>query len=153
MMGCPPPVALLKGAVEALLAGALPPKGSVLAPDTALCDDCPRIDSKPERPLLDALKRPHEIDIDHDTCLLAQGLLCLGPATRCGCGHVCINGNMPCTGCNGPGPRVADQGAAAISALASIATNAEVINQVVDPIGTFYKYSLANSILRRRVMK
>jgi hypothetical protein len=48
---------------------------------------------------------------------------------------------------------VTDQGAAAINAIASIATNPEVINQVVDPVGTFYKYSLANSILRRKVMK
>jgi RPA family protein len=48
---------------------------------------------------------------------------------------------------------VNDQGAAIISALASIATDANVINQVVDPVGTFYKYSLANSIFRGRVKK
>ena len=46
-----------------------------------------------------------------------------------------------------------DQGAAAISALASLVTNPDVVKQVVDPIGTFYKYSLANSILRRKVQK
>ncbi|MHC4081829.1 MAG: NADH-quinone oxidoreductase subunit B family protein [Planctomycetota bacterium] len=151
--GCPPPVALLKGAVEALLAGELPPKGSVLAPDTALCDDCPRIDTKPEKPLLGALKRPHEIDIDHDTCLLAQGLLCLGPATRCGCGHVCINGNMPCTGCLGPVSRVQDHGGAIISALASLLDSNDekeiesMLDGVPDPVGTFYRYGLPASKL------
>jgi len=80
-------------------------------------------------------------------------VICMGPATRAGCGAQCPNVNVPCTGCGGPGPRVIDQGAAAISALASIATNPEVVKQVVDPIGTFYKYSLANSILRRKVKK
>jgi hypothetical protein len=48
---------------------------------------------------------------------------------------------------------VSDQGAAAISALASIATDPSVIEKIVDPVGTFYKYSLANSILRRKIMK
>jgi F420-non-reducing hydrogenase small subunit len=60
---------------------------------------------------------------------------------------------MPCTGCDGPGPLVTDQGAAIISALSSIATKPEIMKQIVDPIGTFYKYSLAHSILRRKVMK
>jgi hypothetical protein len=48
---------------------------------------------------------------------------------------------------------VVDQGAAMISAFASIATDPKVIEQIVDPVGTFYKYSLANSILRRRIME
>ena len=45
--GCPPSSALLKEAVVALLSGNLPPKGTVLAPDVALCNECPRKDSKP----------------------------------------------------------------------------------------------------------
>lgn len=77
----------------------------------------------------------------------------MGPATRAGCGAQCPNVNIPCTGCNGPGPRVTDQGAAMMSALASTLTDPSVINQVVDPIGTFYKYSLAASILRRKVTR
>jgi hypothetical protein len=48
---------------------------------------------------------------------------------------------------------VDDQGAAAISAIASLAASPEVVKQIVDPVGTFYKYSLANSILRRKVKK
>jgi hypothetical protein len=40
-----------------------------------------------------------------------------------------------------------------ITALSSIITDEKVIDQIVDPIGTFYKFSLAASILRRRRMK
>ena len=47
--GCPPTPALLKQAVDALLAGTLPPKGSVLAPDRAMCDECARKETKPEK--------------------------------------------------------------------------------------------------------
>ena len=80
-------------------------------------------------------------------------VVCCGPATRAGCGAQCPKVNIPCTGCDGPGPLVSDQGAAAISALASIITDPEVIQQTVDPVGTFYKYSLAHSTLRRKVQQ
>ena len=56
-----------------------------------------------------------------------------------------------------------EQGAAMISALASILgvdqekekdfDPQKLIDQVKDPLGTFYRYSLASSILRRKVMK
>jgi F420-non-reducing hydrogenase small subunit len=151
--GCAPPTSLLKAAIEALLSGELPPKGSVIAPDKALCEDCPRIDTKPDEPLITAFKRPWEIEIDHDKCLLAQGLLCLGPATRGGCGHVCINGNMPCTGCMGPVSRVHDHGAAILTALASLIDSndekeiEDVLDGIPDPAGTFYRYGLPHSTL------
>jgi len=40
-----------------------------------------------------------------------------------------------------------------MTALSAITVNDKVIDQIVDPIGTFYKYSLAHSILRRRRLK
>ncbi len=151
LSGCPPPIPLIVQAVEAIVTNKLPPKGSVLMPTKSICDECPR--EKKKNRQLSEIKRIYEIDDDFKTCFWDQGVICMGPATRAGCGAQCPNVNIPCTGCNGPGPRVTDQGAAALSALASIATNPEVIDQVVDPIGTFYKYSLARSILRRKVMK
>ncbi|MCW3976984.1 MAG: oxidoreductase [Candidatus Bathyarchaeota archaeon] len=148
--GCPPPVPLILQAVEAIFKNKLPPKGSVLMPNKSICDECPR--ERKDRQLTE-IKRIYEIDDDFKTCFWDQQVICMGPATRAGCGAQCPNVNIPCTGCDGPGPLVTDQGAAAVSALASIAVSPDVTKQVVDPIGTFYKYSLANSILRRKVMK
>ncbi|MFP3985085.1 MAG: oxidoreductase [Candidatus Bathyarchaeia archaeon] len=150
LSGCPPPVPLIVDAVEAIITNKLPPKGTVLMPTKSICDECPR-EKKDKK--LSEIKRIYEIDDDFKTCFWDQGVICMGPATRAGCGAQCPKVNIPCTGCDGPGPRVIDQGAAAVSALASIATDPKVIDQVVDPIGTFYKYSLARSILRRKVMK
>ena len=154
--GCPPTPQLLADAVQALLAGKLPEKGATLAPDQALCVDCPRKDSKPEKLSLTGFKRPFEILIDQEKCLLAQGLLCLGPATRSGCGSRCIEGNMPCTGCFGPTSRVRDYGGKALSAVASLADSNDeaqivsILATIPDPAGTFYRYSLPVSALQRK---
>jgi F420-non-reducing hydrogenase small subunit len=150
LSGCPPPIPCIAQAFEAILSGNLPPKGSSFLLNKSICDECPR--EKKDRNLTE-IKRIYEIEDDLKTCFLDQGVICMGPATRAGCGAQCPKVNIPCTGCDGPGPRVSDQGAAMMSALASIAASTEVIDQIVDPIGTFYKYSLANSTLRRKVMK
>ena len=150
LSGCPPPVPLILEALEAIFKNKLPPKGSVLMPNKSVCDECPR--EKKDKALSE-IKRIYQIEDDQKKCFWDQGVICMGPATRAGCDAQCVDVNMPCTGCNGPSPRVTDQGAAITSALASIATDQDVIDQVVDPIGTFYKYSLANSILRRKVIK
>ncbi len=157
--GCPPTPELLAAAVEALLSGKLPPKGSVLAPDHALCEDCRRKDSRPEKLMVPEWKRPHQVLIDPDLCMLAQGLLCMGPATRSGCGSRCEQGNMPCTGCFGPTSRVRDYGAKALSGLASIVAAddedkiARILDKIPDPVGTIYRYSLPASSLRRKKME
>jgi len=162
--GCPPPTKLIVAAVNAIASNNLPPKGSVLAPLKAVCDECPR---KRENKKIDKLYRVYEKTPEPEKCLLEQGILCLGLATRSGCGAKCLNADMPCTGCGGPAPNVPEQGAAMITALASILgydtvegkktyTEAELedlINQVKDPVGTFYMYSLPNSILKRKVIK
>ncbi|MBM3860068.1 MAG: oxidoreductase [Verrucomicrobia bacterium] len=155
--GCPPTPKLLKEAVLALLSGKLPPKGSVLAPNIAVCQQCKRNDSKPQDISLTEFKRPHQIIADPDICLLAQGLPCLGPATRGGCDAVCIQGNMPCTGCFGPVDNVHDHGAKILSYLASTAAGKEekditkTLAGIPDPVGTFYRYGLAKCLLRGKV--
>jgi F420-non-reducing hydrogenase small subunit len=157
--GCAPTPNILIQAVEALLSGELPPKGTVIASDVALCDECPRKDTKPEDLHVTAFKRPHEIIVDDEQCLLAQGLLCMGPATRGGCEALCIQGNMPCTGCFGPTSRVKDHGAKALSGIASmVGSNDEseienILAAIPDPVGTLYRYSLPQSLLRRRQIR
>jgi len=155
--GCPPPVKLIVGAVTAILEGKLPARGGILAPDIALCSECPRKDSKPEKPLLKEFKRPHEIIADPEKCLLAQGLFCLGSSTRSACDAACIEGNMPCTGCMGPTSNIVDHGAKALSAIASLLDSndeteiSKVLEQIPDPAGTFFRYSLPGSLLHRHV--
>jgi len=155
--GCPPTPKIIMNAVLALLSGKLPPKGTVLSPEIALCEECKRKDSKPADLALTEFKRPHQVLIDPEKCLLAQGLVCMGPATRGGCEALCPGGNMPCTGCFGPTTRVKDQGAKFVSSVFSnIAPKEEaeidaVLDGIPDPIGTFYRYGLSKSMLRRKL--
>ena len=155
--GCPPTPKITKAAVAALLDGRLPPKGAVLAPDVALCEECPRRDSKPTDVAFTEFKRTHMTLLDPQLCLLAQGVVCMGPATRQGCGAQCISGNMPCTGCFGGTDRVKSQGAKMLSSLCSnIAAKEEkeideVLEGIPDPVGTLYRYSLPRSLFRRKV--
>jgi F420-non-reducing hydrogenase small subunit len=160
--GCPPPVKLIVNAVEAIAKNELPPKGSVLAPLKSVCDECPR---KKENKKISKIYRVHEKVPEPERCLLEQGIICMGPATRSGCGAQCLTVDMPCTGCGGACPNSPEQGAAMMSALASILgleteqdhyTEEDVeklMSQIKDPVGTFYMYSLPASLLRRKVMK
>ena len=118
--GCAPTANVTLAAIQTLLSGKLPPKGTVLTTDQALCKECPRLKTKPEDLKISDFKRPYQILIDEEKCLLAQGLLCLGPATRGGCGALCVGGNMPCTGCFGPTSRVDDYGGKLLSAIGSM---------------------------------
>ena len=153
--GCPPPVDIINKIVDALASGQLPPVGTVLASDKSLCDECDRV--KEEKKIA-KIYRPHEIIPEPEKCLLEQGIICMGPATRGGCGQRCIKVNMPCRGCFGPPPGVIDQGAKMLSALASIydvkdeAEIKQMVEEVVDPAGTFYRFAMSSSMLNRKRM-
>ncbi|MEI7732007.1 MAG: oxidoreductase [Verrucomicrobiota bacterium] len=155
--GCPPTPNITRMAITALLEGKLPPKGSVIAPDIALCDECSRKATKPVDLAYTEFKRPHEKLLDPEKCFLTQGVVCMGPATRSGCGAQCTTGNMPCTGCFGPTSRVHDQGAKILSSICANISPKEddaidkVLEGIPDPVGTFYRYGLAKSLLRRKV--
>ena len=159
--GCPPTVDQIMTAVGAIAENKLPPKGSVIGPLKSVCDEC-RFEKTEKK--IKQIKRVYEVDKIEDKCLLEQGIICLGPATRGGCKARCLDANMPCTGCGGPTPNSIDKGAKMLSALASILgiegeekmSDEEVqklIDQVVDPVGTFYKYGLPSALLNRKVMK
>ncbi len=156
--GCPPQTERLLEVFTAIVSGAeLPPKGSVVGADTKTqCDECIRI--KTENKRIKKFYRPWEIIDDGVSCFLEQGVLCLGPATRAGCGYRCIKGNAPCRGCYGPTGNVSDPGAKMMSSIASIIDEKEpedisrVIEDVVDPAGLFYRFSLPVSIIRRKLL-
>jgi F420-non-reducing hydrogenase small subunit len=153
--GCPPPPELVQKAVTTVLEGKCPEKGLVFGEKKALCHTCPRRESRSDRIKVKIFKRMHEINWDSGKCFLPQGIICLGPATRGGCGNRCIQANMPCRGCFGPLDNVEDQGAAVLSFISSMidadheSAIRSAINSIPDPAGLFYRYSSPHSILGR----
>ena len=163
--GCPPVkerVLDLIGVVQAYATGAeLPPARAFIASDKGLCEECPRGATRGST-TPEAFVRPHEIIPDPDLCLLDQGLVCMGIATRGGCGAKCVSVNMPCRGCYGPLPHQLDPAAELVSALATVpgprGTWETPPHKIVgpakaisDPLGTFYRYTYPVSLGRRTV--
>lgn len=156
--GCPPQSDQIINAVLAVIDilqnnKPLPPQGTVLgATDKSCCDECPR-----ERNIkkIKSFSRPFAKVTDPNLCLMEQGIVCVGPATRSGCGAKCVKAGVPCRGCYGLPVNVADQGAKMVSALASVIDSTDpeeieqIINTIPDPLGTFYRFSMAGSMLRR----
>ncbi len=165
--GCPPEPHQIWNVIDLLIQGKpLPLKGSIIgAGKSSVCDEC---DRKKEDKKINRLYRTYEIIPEKEKCLLEQGIICMGIATRDGCGGLCPEVNMPCTGCYGPPDGVLDHGAKMVSALGSIldigdikelsedeisARIDETIDAIPDYTGTFYKYSLADSILKKAVKR
>jgi len=164
--GCPPEPhqiwAVLQVVVGALTAGQpLPPAGSIVgAGTTALCDECSR---EKREMTIKRFYRPYEIQPDPEQCLLEQGVICMGIATRSGCGALCPSVGIGCRGCYGPPDGIEDQGAKMLSAIASVLDVGdesmdegdleeliqEAVATIADPAGTFYRFSMAHSILKR----
>lgn len=151
--GCPPEADCVRNAVDAILAGTLPEPGTVIGALTTVCDECPRTRSEKK---IRSFKRSWQVIPDPESCLLEQGLLCSGIATRSGCGALCPGVNAPCIGCYGPGDGVDDAGARMMTALASVIDSDDpaeiqrIIDEgIPDPVGTFYRFGLAGGLLRR----
>lgn len=158
MPGCPPVAEQIWTVAEAALTGNLPAKGSLVGvnPKT-VCDECKR--TKEEKKVK-SFRRPHLVDpreIDPDKCLLEQGIICNGPATHAGCGALCPQVNLGCRGCYGPAEGIQDAGSKLAGAIASIIDSNDpeeikaVVGQIVDPVGTFYRFGLAGSLAGRRL--
>lgn len=134
--GCPLNPAIILEALTCLLEG----KPFEL-PERSVCDDCPTVrkeksDVGLKRPLQDAEFTPGEYDTLK--CFNEQGILCLGPVTRSGCGkHLngdeqivprCVKGFMPCRGCFGPIREGARPLVDMLTALSSIGLDAKLID-------------------------
>jgi F420-non-reducing hydrogenase small subunit len=155
--GCPPEEKTTWLALQALIDGKLPPEGSVITGSAkAVCDECQR---KKDVKKVKKFYRNYAKIPEPEICLLEQGFLCAGIATRGGCGALCPVANMPCTGCYGPVENVTDQGAHFLSAVASVIDSTDpaeiksIIDGIPDPAGTFYRYSMSESLLRRARIK
>ena len=154
--GCPPQAERVWEAILALAGGKLPARNQavkVACFDKSVCDECPR---EKRRTRIREFRRPHQAIPEPGWCLLEQGFVCVGPATRSGCGALCVKANLPCRGCYGASGEVTDQGAAMIGAIGSLLDAADeeraraLVEQIVDPVGTFYRFGLAASDLKGR---
>jgi F420-non-reducing hydrogenase small subunit len=156
--GCPPESHQIAAVIDVVIAALkgeaqLPPAGAVIgAGASTVCDDCPR-----ERHVktIKQFVRIHQVEhIDPKLCLLEQGILCNGPATRNGCLARCPQANAACIGCYGPAEGVLDYGARILTAVASVVDSKDpdeidrILDGIPDPAGSFYRFSLANSMLR-----
>lgn len=111
---------------------------------------------------MEFIKRQFEIGKpEPELCLIPQGLICMGPATLSICGAECPSIAIQCRGCYGPTPKVQDQGAKMISAIASdygveedkTVDPEEVADQLDDIVGTFYTYTLPAALVPLKMTK
>jgi F420-non-reducing hydrogenase small subunit len=157
MPGCPPESHQIAAVIDLVIQvingeAELPPKGAVIgAGVSTVCDECPR--TRHEKHIT-SFTRIQSAVIDPDLCLLEQGILCNGPATRNGCGAVCPQAGAQCIGCYGPAADVADYGARMLTAIASVIDSQDpdeiesILDGIVDPAGSFYRFGLPHSMLQ-----
>jgi F420-non-reducing hydrogenase small subunit len=160
MPGCPPESHQIAAVVDLVIQvvqgkAQLPPKGSVIgAGDSTVCDECPR---KRDVKSIKSFERIWAIAPEPTVCLLEQGIPCNGPATRSGCDARCPTAGAQCIGCYGPAIGVSDYGARLISSFASVIDSNDpkeidrILDGLVDPVGQFYRFNLAGSLLRAAV--
>ncbi len=154
--GCPPTPAQIWKVVMAINEGNLPAKGSVVgASEKTQCDEC-RL--KKHEKKITGFRRLATAQPDQETCYLEQGFLCLGPVTRGGCDTRCQLSGVPCRGCYGPPSGVIDQGAKAISAIASVIEAKDeveverIIADIPDPLRSLNRFGIAGSLLVRKIL-
>ncbi len=157
MPGCPPESPQIAAVIDLVLQvlggkAALPPPGAVIgAGDSTVCDECKRARNEKK---ITQFVRIQDVKPDPALCLLEQGLLCNGPATRSGCGALCPMAGALCVGCYGPAEGVLDYGARLMTAVASVidSTNPAEIERILDgipdPAGAFYRFNMGGSLLR-----
>ena len=131
--------------IRPILSGNGPPPRATFAGEKAVCASCSRLK---EEKRFKEVKRPHQAYEATGRCLLEQGLICDGIATREGCGGLCTGVGVPCRGCYGKAPAVYDPGAKMVSAISSTFETERpeeiqrIADRFVDMTGTFYRYTL-----------
>ncbi len=145
--GCPTTPEMVTAALTALLEN----KPLVLA-SKSVCDECP---TKREKKAASTIKRRLEAPeftpgepLSEMRCLMEQGFVCNGPATRSGCGGTngvprCIRAYMPCEGCFGPLTEKANPMVDMMGALSSVGLDPK---QIPDRAATFNRFSGAGRL-------
>lgn len=145
--GCPTTPDMVAGALTALLEGK-----PYTVSGKSVCDECP---TRREKKAVSTLKRRLEgpdfvpgKPLSEMRCLMEQGFLCLGPATRGGCGGHdgtprCIRAYMPCEGCFGPLSEKANPMVDMMGALSSIGLDPK---QIPDRAATFNRFAGAGRL-------
>lgn len=145
MAGCAPETPGLVACLKTAIAGA-----EFAPPRRNLCDECPRVKDKllehTQEFISDNVYALMELEtIDPKACFLEQGVMCMGPMTREGCGAKCTTAGVPCRGCYGPSRLDYEQGGKAVDALAAVLP-AGALMYLEDLIGTGYRFSMPVSV-------
>jgi F420-non-reducing hydrogenase small subunit len=147
--GCPTTPEMVVSALTALLEGR-----PFTLPARSVCDECP---TRREKKAVTALRRRFEAPqftpgrpLSEMRCLMEQGFLCLGPATRAGCGGSegtprCIRAYLPCEGCFGP---LSDKANPMVDMMGALSTIGLDPKQVPDRAATFNRFSGSGGRLR-----
>lgn len=148
--GCPPPPGHIAEALSALIEGRRPS-----LPGKSVCDTCPTVrlgkgETGAVRRFLANAQYDPKKPLSEMRCLLEQGLVCLGPVTRGGCGDGapprCISARVPCRGCFGP---VEQGGNQMLDMLNALASNGIAFSELPDK-PSLLRFSGAHGRLRPR---
>ncbi len=129
----------------AVTSGVLPRHGSTFGGERAVCAGCSRMKQEKK---FSTVYRQHEIAPDPGRCLLEQGVICQGLATREGCGGLCTAVGAACRGCFGKAEGIYDAGTKMVSAISSTFDTTDrkeaerMTDRFVDLAGTLYRYTV-----------
>lgn len=148
--GCPPHPDQVFAALTALVTGT-----PLNLPTKSVCDHCPTVRQgkgqlKELRRFLQAPQYTSADEpLDKMRCILEQGMLCMGPVTRAGCGGDkvtprCISARVPCRGCYGP---VKHDGNQRLDMLNALASNGVDIRSLPESV-SLLRFSGAHKLLR-----
>jgi F420-non-reducing hydrogenase small subunit len=148
--GCPPPAALLKSFLAFAVCGTLPSREA-----KSVCSECGVNGMPLPQP---GPRRATGAATFAGKCLLEQGFICMGPLTRDGCGARCPSEmGIPCGGCRGPSDAVLEypgqdlrQETLRRLARATGENIRSVEEAIKDPAHSFFKFCIAEPLLRRR---
>ncbi len=148
--GCPPPAGLLRSFLEFAVSGTLTSREG-----SSVCSECAVKGISLPQP---GPRRTTDAEPLEGRCLLEQGYICMGPLTRDGCGGKCPGElGVPCGGCRGPSDAALkypakDPRSETLRRLARATGRKphEVQDGIDDPAHSFYRFCLAEPLLRRR---